>query len=165
MSEEYAMPSRDKREGPMPDDEGATFDEWAILELMGHKRLAGKVCEHVIAGAAFVRIDVPGVPGHDDRPWLATQFYSPGAVYCITPVSEDVARQIAARTSSPVPVTKWELERPTAPVTDEDDFVLLVPVDDDDFEAFDGGWTESEQEAVVAVNDDFGDTEHSLEAD
>jgi hypothetical protein len=39
------------------------FREWAVLELMGHRRLGGKVSEQEIAGAAFLRIDVPGPDG------------------------------------------------------------------------------------------------------
>ena len=36
-----------------------TFEGWAILELMGHRRLAGKLSEAIIGGASFIRIDVP----------------------------------------------------------------------------------------------------------
>lgn len=42
------------------------FEEWAILELFGHQRFAGRVSEALIGGAPFVRLDVPeanGVPG------------------------------------------------------------------------------------------------------
>lgn len=41
---------------------------WAILELMGHRRLGGYLREETIAGAAFLRIDVPrGCGGVSDR--------------------------------------------------------------------------------------------------
>ena len=79
------------------------FDEWAILELMGHRRLAGKVTDAVIGGGAFLRIDVPGDDGK-----FSTQYYSPGSVYCITPTSEEVARAVAKQ-SQPAPVQRWEL--------------------------------------------------------
>jgi hypothetical protein len=36
-----------------------TFEGWAFLELMGHRRLAGKVSEATIAGVGFIRLDVP----------------------------------------------------------------------------------------------------------
>jgi hypothetical protein len=95
--------------------EETTFEGWAILELMGHRRLAGYVQEATIAGGAFVRIDVPrallpdevavGAPAET----AATQFYAPAAVYCITPTSEGTARAVAAR-SRPTPVQRWELE-------------------------------------------------------
>lgn len=81
-----------------------TFDEWAVLELMGHRRLAGRVSEQEIGGANMIRIDVPGDPP-------ATQFYSAAAVYCITPVSEELARQVA-QSSRPQPVSRWELPAP-----------------------------------------------------
>ena len=41
-----------------------TFEEWAILELMGHRKLAGKVTEQTIGSSTFVRIDVPGGDGY-----------------------------------------------------------------------------------------------------
>lgn len=75
---------------------------WAIVELMGHRRLGGYVSEQEIAGAAFLRIDVPG-----DQD--ATQFYSAGAVYCITPTTEDMARAASGRVE---PVHRWELPAP-----------------------------------------------------
>lgn len=78
------------------------FEEWAILELMGHRRLAGKVTHAVIGGGAFLRIDVPNKDGD-----YSTQYYSPGAVYCITPTTEEIARTVAIQ-SQPEPVYHWE---------------------------------------------------------
>lgn len=90
--------------------EAPAFEGWAVLELMGHRRLAGYLSEATIGGGAFVRIDVPGL---GDDP-VATQFYAPGAVYCITPTTEDVARAVARR-NQPEPVHRWELPRPVEP--------------------------------------------------
>jgi len=113
----------------MADEQKATFEGFAILELMGHRRLAGKISEAQIGGASFIRIDVPDGDGPET---VATQFYSPSAVYCITPTTEAIARKVAA-TSSPQPVTEWELrpDRTLPQVTssrDHDD-----DNDDDDF--------------------------------
>lgn len=88
----------------------SSFDDWAILELMGHRRLGGRVSEQLIAGAPFVRIDVPAFG--DEKP--ATQFYSPGAVYCITPCAEELAKRVAAG-SRVRPVERWELPAIEAP--------------------------------------------------
>jgi hypothetical protein len=85
------------------------FDDWAILELMGHRRLGGRVSEQLIASAPFIRIDVPAVG--DEK--AATQFYSPSAVYCITPCAEELARRVAER-SAVRPVQRWELPAETA---------------------------------------------------
>lgn len=108
----------------MSTDERTPFEGWAILELMGHRRLAGYLSEETVAGGAFVRIDVPGPSAEEADSvlgWFATQFYAPAAVYCITPTSEETARLIAAR-NKPTPAYRWELE--PAPVyagRDDDD--------------------------------------------
>lgn len=78
-----------------------TFDHWAVLELMGHRKIAGHVQELQIGGASFLRLDIPTEPP-------ATQFYSPSAVYCITPTTEAMCRALAA-THQPRPVQSWEL--------------------------------------------------------
>lgn len=89
----------------MPDEKA--FEGWAILELMGHRQLAGFLSEESVGGASFIRIDVPSAGPDGD----ATQYYSPQAVYCITPTTEDMARAVAAR-SFPQPVSRWELPAP-----------------------------------------------------
>src|SRR3954451_15011382 len=86
-------------------DEENGIEGWAILELMGHRRLGGRLSEATIAGAAFVRIDVPHP--NDSSQVAATQFYSPTAVYAITPTTEEIACALAIR--APQPVTRWEL--------------------------------------------------------
>lgn len=78
------------------------FEGFAIVELMGHRKLAGHVSEQEIAGQAFLRLDVPA-----EQP--VTQFYSAAAVYCITPTTEEIARSLAARLR-PAPVYRFELE-------------------------------------------------------
>jgi hypothetical protein len=83
-----------------------------VLELMGHRRLAGLVTEVEIGGASFLRLDVPGEHGE----WRATQFYSPSAVYCMTPTTEGIAREVAER-NQPEPVHRWELKAIEAPET------------------------------------------------
>lgn len=102
-----------------------TFSEWVILELLGHRRLAGFLTEQQIAGASFLRLDIPtdkpceGCEPGDADPCqachglgsvlTATQFYAPGSVYAITPTTEDIARA-AARYSRPAPVQLWGIE-------------------------------------------------------
>lgn len=81
------------------------FEGWAILELMGHRRLGGHVRTTELAGAPFFRIDVPSADGTR----MATQFYSPGSVYCMTPTTEETARAIARR-EQPAPVHLYELQ-------------------------------------------------------
>ena len=104
-------------------EERSGFEEWALLELMGHRKLAGRVSEAVIGGTALVRIDVP--TGDDS---FATQYYGGSAMYCITPTTEEIARKVAEH-YQPEPVHPWEL-RPPTPAR------LLPAGDDDDDEPF-----------------------------
>lgn len=80
------------------------FEGFAIVELMGHRKLAGHVSEVTIAGGAFIRLDVPSDPP-------VTQYYGPSAIYCITPTTEDLATRIA-KASRPTPVHAYELPAP-----------------------------------------------------
>jgi len=101
---------------------------------MGHRRLAGFVTEQEIAGAAFLRLDISGPPhaedDDDDGPAVAlkggfeggvTQFYSPQAVYCITPTTQDIAVALGRR-SRPAPVQRYELEPAPGPSADPWEF-------------------------------------------
>jgi hypothetical protein len=88
-----------------------TIDGWVILELMGHRRLAGHISEVEIAGTRFLRLTVPDAD--ETQPPRATQDYASGAIYCITWTTEEIARKVAAR-SQPAPVARWELEQPAA---------------------------------------------------
>lgn len=80
------------------------FEGWAIVELMGHRRLGGLVREETRFGAAMLRIDVPSSDGER----MATQWYGGGAIYCVTPTTEAIARAIA-KGAQPTPVNAWEL--------------------------------------------------------
>lgn len=88
------------------------FDTWAVLELFGHQRLAGRVQEQSIGGASFVRVDVP----KNQTEFAYTRYYNPSAIYSISPVPEEIARAVAKKIDNP-PVYKWEIEQPalTAP--------------------------------------------------
>jgi hypothetical protein len=81
------------------------FDQWCIVELLGHRKLAGHVRVVQIAGAGFLRLDVPATEGHGPQ----TQFVSPGSVYALHPTTEEIATA-AAVTFRPEPVSRWELE-------------------------------------------------------
>src|SRR5262245_58249126 len=90
------------------------FQGWAVLELMGHRRLGGYLREVSIAGAGMLRIDIPRKDGS-----TFTQFYPPSTLYCLTPVSERVARA-AAYASAPEPVERYEVRSLAEPVEVEE---------------------------------------------
>jgi hypothetical protein len=85
---------------------------WALVELMGHRRIAGHVVNEELLGTRFLRVEVPD--SESDPAKMVTQFYGSSAVYCITPVSEEVARAFALA-HRVMPVQQWELERPALP--------------------------------------------------
>ena len=102
--------SGERMAATMKDTENG-IDGWAILELMGHRRLGGRVSEATIAGGAFIRIDMP----HPNEAGIftASQLYSPAAVYAITPTTEEIACAIAR--GAPEPVSRWDLRALTEP--------------------------------------------------
>lgn len=89
------------------------FEGWAIVELMGHRKLAGYVREVSIAGAAMMRLDIPSDPP-------VTQYYGASALYCLTPTTEELAKRVA-QASRPTPVHAYELPERTSASEDEDD--------------------------------------------
>lgn len=88
------------------------FQAWAIIELFGHQRIAGRVTEQAIGGCSFLRVDVPEIPADDVAmsPPVAgyTKLYGNGAIYAITIVEEQIARAAAA-TMRARPVTPYTL--------------------------------------------------------
>lgn len=93
-----------------PSDTSEAFSGWAVVELMGHRKLAGRVSQVTQYGTAMLRLDVPGPDGQV----AATQFYSSSAIYCLTPTTEEIAVAFAW-TRKPEPVAAWELLSLPAP--------------------------------------------------
>ena len=77
-------------------------DVWAIVEIMGHDRYAGRVSEFTRFGPPLTRVEVPGEDGQIK--W--EKYFGPGAIYAITPVDEATARLEALR-CSPTPITVY----------------------------------------------------------
>ena len=83
-----------------------SFDSWAVLELMGHVRIAGRVTEEERFGAKVGRIDIPTPDGG-----FVTQYFTAGSIYRMTACTEDAARAVALK-NQPTPVHRWELPAP-----------------------------------------------------
>ena len=77
---------------------------WAIVELMGHNRIAGLISEAEIGGTVLLRIDVPEV---EDNLGF-TKFYGTAAVYAITPTDEATVKA-AVKAFRQRPIETWIL--------------------------------------------------------
>ena len=88
------------------------FDEWALVELMGRQRIVGQVKEAILAGAAFIRVDVPAQlnkkGGVTETQPAFSRFFRPEAIYCISPVSAEVALELLKNCRNE-PVARYEL--------------------------------------------------------
>lgn len=81
------------------------LDLFALVELFGHNRIAGRVTEQTVGSSTFVRIDVPDTT---EQPKF-TRFVNPSAIYAINPVSEDVANGLAESIKAK-PINIWDAE-------------------------------------------------------
>ena len=86
-------------------DNNTKFEQWGLVELMGHQRIAGLITEQNLGGQAFLRVDVPNPTGIG---FAFTRFYSAGAVYCISPTDKQIAIGLAANCSAR-PVSIYDL--------------------------------------------------------
>jgi len=86
--------------------EQETKELWALVELFGHQRIAGKVVEAEIGGGHLIRVEVPAVKGREPL----TKYYNVKAVYGITPVDEPTARRMA-EDIDPSPVNSYSIDR------------------------------------------------------
>ena len=93
------------------------FEQWGILELMGHQRTAGRLSEEMIAGSNLLRVDIP-VNAHDFR----TAYYVASAIYALHVTSEETARKAAGAMSTKPPYAYLlESERLPRIASDADD--------------------------------------------
>ena len=77
---------------------------FAVVELFGHQRIAGKVTEQAFGSSTFVRIDVPET--HQQPKF--TRLVNPSAVYAINPVTEDVMITMA-NSIQQKPIDAWDV--------------------------------------------------------
>lgn len=95
--------------------------QWAILELMGHQRLAGRVSQQTYGGASLIRVDVPEVVTTGTR-YVAgepqdvmevipahTRSLGPSSVYSIN-WCDEAAATVAAHSIKHAPINVYSLK-------------------------------------------------------
>jgi hypothetical protein len=103
----------------MEQEEPQRFEQWALVELFGHQRIAGLISEQTLGSGSFVRVDVPAI---GDTPAF-TKVYGNAAIYAMTFVTEAVARA-AAGAYRVRPISEYdlpELRRLPGPRDDDPD--------------------------------------------
>lgn len=83
------------------------FDHWAIVELMGHVRMTGRLTEVELFGSKLGKLDVVD----NDGSTVATQYFGGASVYRITACDEQTARDLARSASNLGPDVGWSLRR------------------------------------------------------
>lgn len=86
-------------------NEETKYEGWAVLELMGHVKLAGFVTEGQLAGQGMLHLAIPdGMGGNFE------QYIPPASLYRMTTVSESIARRVARQAMERAfPVTEWDV--------------------------------------------------------
>jgi len=82
------------------------FELFAIVELFGHQKMAGKVSEQSVGASTFIRIDVPETK---QQPAF-TRFVNPTAVYAINPVTKEVMEEMASDFEQK-PIESWDIRK------------------------------------------------------
>ena len=77
---------------------------FAVIELFGHNKIAGKVSEQNMGAFTFCRIDVPETP---QQPSF-TRLVNPSAIYAINPVTEEVMKKMAENIQTK-PIEAWDV--------------------------------------------------------
>ena len=121
----------------------ASFEGWALVEMMGHRREIGYVTTENYGAAALFRIDTPGLPEREytlEHPEYASGTWAPagsvvrrpesparsvligpGSVYALNPCTEEVARiAIDSKQTRPLILLKLA-EQPLIEVRESDD--------------------------------------------
>lgn len=88
----------------------AATDEFAIVEVFGHRRHVGRIVEVERFGAKMLRVDVP--TDGDFEKGYTTHFYGGASIFGLTPTDAETVR----RSNEPYrPAGRYSLPAPDAP--------------------------------------------------
>lgn len=81
------------------------FEQYALVEIMGHVRVAGLVTEEPLFGTSMMRVDVPDEKGET----AYTRYFGGRAIHSITPVTKEIAIALAQNIAQK-PVSVYDLQ-------------------------------------------------------
>ncbi|MES2166558.1 MAG: hypothetical protein V4458_05935 [Pseudomonadota bacterium] len=90
--------------------------EWAIVEIMGHRKHAGRVREEERFGAKMLRIDIP-VKGDAAANGWETHYYGGPSIFSFTLTDEDSVMRANMPWDAP---GRYRLPAPEADAPDDD---------------------------------------------
>jgi hypothetical protein len=110
-------------DGAEPADGSPPADLWACVEIFGHRKHYGRVKEIERFGTKMLRVDVPAgaaapLLGEEER--FETFLYGGGAIFSLTPMTEEAARKWA-ETERPRPYRPLDRLPPPSNYDDEED--------------------------------------------
>lgn len=134
----------------------ASFEGWAVVEVFGHQRYAGYVTTEAFGQAVLFRVDVPPLEerervtkhyGYDDDGKSVppgstvkesavqgyTKYFGPGAIYAMTPCTQEVAQEaVASMQSRKVSMVTLAPDRPALRASFDDGYDDDTDDSDDD---------------------------------
>jgi hypothetical protein len=92
-----------KQQLALIDPEAKPKDElkaWALVELFGHQRIVGFLTQQNLGTGVLFRVDVPDLmkDGNFVRAGF-TRYFGIGAIYGITPITEEMVRELLPQIS------------------------------------------------------------------
>ena len=94
------------------------FDQWCVIELFGHNKIAGRVTEETIGGCAFLRVDVPDETGETTA---FTKYFGQGAVYAMNVTDKTEVLKVVGYLYPKPPVPRVSNDRLLAAHNEADD--------------------------------------------
>ena len=82
---------------PQPEskDDGDQLKSWALVELFGHQRIVGFLSQQTFGTGVLFRVDVPDLVKEGKVVRVGfTRYFGLSAIYSITPIAEEVVRQL-----------------------------------------------------------------------
>lgn len=104
-------------------DSITAYEGWALVEQMGFRKTVGKVTEVEMAGTKMLRLDIPSLDDAGVPTSWSTRFCGGQSLYQVTPLTEEVALEMAKHQADPRPVNPTayrQLEPPRHQTTAND---------------------------------------------